>query len=222
MKTKRATVDGTEPYSSVLIKVGMALSGLGVAVWLTLHMAGHLLWLAGPELMNQYGKSLHGSGILWPVRLLLVGGFAVHVAAALLTTRRGLAARTVRYRVSRPQASTFSSRAMRWTGLALLSFIPYHVATVYGAGRPALVDGGFHENLSSLLLRPADALLLSAAAGVVALHLAHGLASACMSLGLVAPRYERRLRGTLMAWVCLVSVGFLLPPAGAWLVRLWG
>jgi succinate dehydrogenase cytochrome b subunit len=214
------TLRPSTAISSVLVKAGMALSGAGMALWLSLHMAGNLLWLAGPRIMNQYGNMLHGSGILWPVRLLLGVGFVVHVAGALLASKRALSARPVRYRKSRPSASTLASRSMRWTGVALLAFIPYHVAAVYGAGRPPMLLEDFHANLSSLLLRPWDALCLGAAGGLVAMHLAHGLTSACISLGLIAPRFERWLLRAAKTWVYIVTVGFWLPPAWAWLSTL--
>lgn len=215
------TATASRPWaelSSVLVKVGMALSGLGMASWLTLHMAGNLLWFLGPEAINRYGGLLHGSGLLWPVRLLLVGGFAVHVAGALLTTRRARAARPVRYKKTHASASSWASRSMRLTGVALLGFTAYHVASVYGMGRPEPSPHTFHQNLSELLQRPWDASLLAASAGLIALHLSHGLASAFVSLGWIAPRHEAWLRRTLNSWAVVLTVGFALLPALGWLL----
>jgi succinate dehydrogenase / fumarate reductase cytochrome b subunit len=199
----------------VLIKAAMAVSGVGLALWLTLHMAGNLLWLFGPSVMDTYGSVLHGSGLLWPVRLLLVGGLAVHVAGAWLTTRRAQAARPMRYHKLQPSASTLASRTMRWTGLVLFGFLGYHVLSVYGVGHEH-VSGAFHHNLSALLMQPWDALLLSVAAGLVAMHLAHGLGSAFISLGAISPRHEPWLRRALRIWGYAVTAGFLLPPVVAW------
>lgn len=210
---------GASKLPSVLIKAAMALSGLGLALWLTLHMAGNLLWLLGPTLMDAYGGGLHASGVLWPVRLLLVGGLAVHVAGAWLTTRRARAARTVRYRRVQSSASSLASRSMRWSGLVLFGFLGYHVASVYGVGHEH-VSGAFHHNLSALLLQPWDALLLSVAAGLVALHLAHGLGSAFVSLGAITPKHEPWLRRSLRIWAYVVTTGFLLPALVAWLSLL--
>jgi succinate dehydrogenase / fumarate reductase cytochrome b subunit len=161
---------------------------------------------------------LHGSGVLWPVRLLLVGGLGVHVLGAVLTTRQSHAARPIRYRHGlRPNASTVSSRSMRWTGGALLAFGAYHVLSVYGVGHAGHVPGAFHHNLSALLSRPLDALLLAAATGLLCTHLAHGLASAWTSVGLVSERREPQLRAALRLWSGLVTAGFLAPPLVRWL-----
>ena len=204
---------------SVMIKAAMALSGVGLALWLTLHMAGNLLWLLRPSVMDSYGSMLHGSGVLWPVRLLLVGGLVVHIGGAVLTTRRAHAARPTHYRRLRSSASGLASRSMRWTGVAMLGFLLYHVASVYGIGHEH-VSGAFHHNLSALLLSPWDALLLSMAAGLVAMHLGHGLASALVSLGMISAKHEARLRKTMRLWDCIVTVGFLLPPVISWAQHL--
>jgi succinate dehydrogenase / fumarate reductase cytochrome b subunit len=213
-----ATVSRTEAkLPSVVIKAAMAVSGVGLALWLTLHMAGNLLWLFGPSVMDTYGGALHGSGLLWPVRLLLVGGLAVHIAGAWLTTRRAHAARPVRYHKLQPSASSLASRTMRWTGLVLLGFLGYHVLSVYGVGHEH-VSGAFHHNLSALFMQPWDALLLSVAAGLVAMHLAHGLGSAFISLGAISPKHEPWLRRSLRIWSVVVTAGFLLPPVVAWVL----
>jgi len=208
---------------TVLLKAAMAVSGMGMALWVTLHMAGNLLWLFGPELMNSYGALLHGSGVLWPVRLLLVAGVVVHVAAAVLTTQRGLAARPIRYtRGLKPVASSVSSRSMRITGTFLLLFLGYHVLTVYGVGHPEHVTGAFHHNLSGLLAAPLDAILLVIASAWLCLHLSHGLASAWTSVGLISARREPQLRAALRAWTWLVTAGFLAPPLVRWLQAALG
>lgn len=207
-----------ERPATVLVKVAMALSGVGMALWVTLHMAGNLLWLLGPQAMNFYGGLLHGSGVLWPVRLLLVTGVGVHVLGALLTTRQGLRARPIRYRNGlRPQASSLSSRTMRLSGVLLLLFLGYHVLSVYGVGHPAYVHAQFHHNLSALLAQPLDAIALVLASGLLCMHLSHGLASAWTSVGLISARREAQLRRGLSIWTALVTLGFLAPALVRWL-----
>jgi succinate dehydrogenase / fumarate reductase, cytochrome b subunit len=202
---------------SVIVKAAMAVSGVGMAVWLTLHMAGNLLWVLGPTVMDSYGAALHGSGVLWPVRLLLIAGIAVHVAGAVMTTQRAHAARTVPYRKLSPSASSLASRSMRWTGVVLIGFLGYHVASVYGVGHEH-VSGAFHHNLSALLLQPWDAALLGVAAGLVSMHLAHGLGSAFISVGAITPKHAPLLRRSLRVWGYVMTAGFLVPPLATWVL----
>lgn len=208
--------------SSVLIKVAMAISGLGMAVWLTLHMIGNALWLGGPALMNSYGHKLHDSGLLWPVRLVLVLGFIVHVTSAIFTTQRARQARTTSYRHPRPAKTlqAIAARSIQWTGVALFGFVIYHVLTVYDVAHPDFVPGDFHHNLTALLSRPAHALMLTGATALVALHLGHGLASACITLGGVQPGREALVRRVFRAWSLLVTLGFTLPIVWQWVAWL--
>jgi succinate dehydrogenase / fumarate reductase cytochrome b subunit len=208
--------------SSVLVKVAMAISGLGMAVWLTLHMVGNSLWLGGPMLMNSYGHKLHESGVLWPVRLLLVLGFVVHIASAIVTAQRARRARTIGYQHPRPAKTiqAVAARSIQWTGVALFGFVLYHVLTVYDVAHPDFVPGDFHHNLTALLCRPAHALVLIGATALVALHLGHGLASACITLGGVQPGREAPVRRLFRAWSVLVTLGFALPIVWHWLGTL--
>lgn len=203
---------------SILVKVAMAISGLGMALWLTLHMFGNLLWFAGPDLYNAYGHKLRETGVLWPVRTLLVTGFIVHVVGAVLTTQRALDARPVGYRVRGPlkHARALASRSMRWTGLLLVGFVVYHVAIVYGAGHPAFVASDPHHNLSVLLQHPVHSLALVLAAGLIALHLAHGLASSWITLGAASRAREALVRRVCSGWAALVTTGFALPAIACW------
>lgn len=203
---------------SILIKVAMAISGLGMALWLTLHMLGNMLWLAGAEIYNAYGEKLRESGVLWPVRTLLIVGFIVHVLGAVLTTSRAHRARPVAYRVHGPikRAGAVASRSMRWTGLVLLGFVVYHVAIVYGAGHPNFAATDPRHNLMVLLQHPLHALALIAASGLIALHLAHGLASSWITLGIVSRAREALVRRVFLTWTAVITAGFAAPAIACW------
>lgn len=211
-------------WPSVLIKVAMAVSGAGMAVWLTLHMLGNLLWVLGPELMNDYGHKLHESGVLWPVRAVVFAGLVVHVLGAVLTTQRAQQARPIAYRKAKPTKrwATFASRSMRWTGFVLLAFLGYHVASAYGAGHPGFLPGEFHHNLSGLLTSPLHALLLTAATIFVTIHLAHGLTSAWITLGAPSPRGQALIRKGFKLWTTAMTIGFSAPLVTAWTLQLLG
>ncbi|HKP60435.1 MAG TPA: succinate dehydrogenase cytochrome b subunit [Polyangiales bacterium] len=197
---------------SVLLKAAMAVTGLGMAVWLTLHMLGNLTLFAGPQIMNGYAIKLHDSGILWPLRALLIVALGVHVVCAVLTTRRAHAARPHGYRVRlRGHTSSWAARSMRVGGVLLLAYLFYHVTQIYGLGHPSFVPGDVHHNLLAIVRQPLHAVVYLAATALVSLHLAHGLASSWITLGLFAPRRERLVRRSLFAWAALVTLGFAAP-----------
>jgi succinate dehydrogenase / fumarate reductase, cytochrome b subunit len=200
---------GTARPASVLLKVGMAVTGFLMAGWLTLHMLALMMVFAGPELMNGYGLKLRETGLLWPMRLFLVAALGVHVACAVWTSRQAWAARPTRYKVAlRSRATTLAARSMRVSGGLLLAYVAYHVAQIYGVAHPDYIAGDVHHNLLHILARPLQALLYVAAAALVSLHLAHGLGSALISLGIVARKRARLVRRSLEAWAALVTLGF--------------
>lgn len=195
---------------SVLLKVGMAVTGVLMAGWLTLHMLALMVVFAGPELMNGYGLALRKTGLLWPLRTILIAALGIHVACAIWTSQQAWSARPQRYKVAlRHQVTTLAARSMRASGALLLVYILYHVSQIYGLGHPDYIAGDVHHNLLQILLQPLQAALYVAAAAMVSLHLAHGLSSALLSLGLVARKRARLVRRSLEAWAALVTLGFM-------------
>lgn len=187
----------------------MAVTGFLMAGWLTLHMLGNLLVFAGPEVVNAYAAKLRDSGLLWPMRGALIAILAVHVTCAVLTARQGWAARPQRYRFAlRHHASSWGARTMRIGGALLLAYLVYHVAQLYGVGHPAYVPGDVHHNLVLVLREPGQAALYILATAFVALHLAHGLESALITLGVVPGRRKRQVRRALRVWMWTVTAGF--------------
>jgi succinate dehydrogenase / fumarate reductase, cytochrome b subunit len=198
--------------ASVLLKAAMAVTGLGMAVWLTLHMLGNLTLFAGPAIMNGYAVKLHESGVLWPLRTLLIAALAVHVLCAVLTTLQAHAARPHGYHVRlRGHASGWAARSMRAGGVLLMVYLIYHVTQIYGFGHPSFVEGNVHHNLLAVVRQPLHAIAYLAATALIALHLAHGLGSSWITLGLFARRRERAVRRGLLAWAVVVTVGFAAP-----------
>jgi succinate dehydrogenase / fumarate reductase cytochrome b subunit len=205
--------------SSLTLKAVMAVTGLGMAVWLTLHMLGNLTVLGGPELMNGYALKLRASGLLWPLRVVLAAACVMHVVAAIGVSLRSRAARPVPYaRAAAPRAANLASGSMRWGGALLLLYLAYHVPHMYGVAHAAYVPGDVYNNLVSAMRDPVHALANVGIASVVALHLAHGLASALRTLGWAAAgARERRVVIGLRVWAAVVTLGFAVPPRAVWL-----
>lgn len=190
----------------------MAVSGLAMALWLTLHMLAIQLVFVGPALMNGYALQLRATGLLWPMRIGLLALLTVHVAGAIATSRQSRSARPERYRRRAQHGpSTPASRTMRSGGILIGLYVLLHVAQMYGAIHPAYVPGDVHHNLVAVLRSPLHGAVYLAATLVVALHLAHGLESALRSLGLFTQQGELRAGKALRAWALAVSGGFAIP-----------
>ena len=85
--------------STIMLKVVMALTGAGMALFVLGHMAGHLQMFLGREAYNAYAHFMqHGLGeLIWLLRIGLLGLVGAHIAAAVELTKRNTAARSRGY-----------------------------------------------------------------------------------------------------------------------------
>ena len=127
--------------SSVGTKMVVAVTGLGLLLFVIAHMLGNLQIYAGPEAINSYAYKLKSMpAILWGARLGLLAIFLLHIGltvklwrdnhAARGDKRNGLmnAAKAERYRGTyRYLQASPASRNMLWTGLMILLFVLYHL-----------------------------------------------------------------------------------------------
>src|SRR5436189_3158219 len=99
--------------SSLGKKYIMALTGLGLFIFVVGHMVGNLQIFLGPESINRYGAFLQGLGeALWGVRIALLITIILHVWAVTSLTLENRAARPIPYGNFKPKGSTYASRTM--------------------------------------------------------------------------------------------------------------
>lgn len=216
--------------STIALKLLMAVSGLVFVGYLVLHMYGNLKAFAGMEAYDEYAHHLRTfgepmlpyGGLLWIIRIVLIVALVAHVWSAAKLWARANHARSVRYVVKKNAGSAFSSRVMRWGGIALLLFVIWHLIH-FTIVKPTL--GG---ELSSAEIKESPYRMLEnsfapdlwwvtviylLALVALGLHLHHGVWSAAQTLGWTgspgARRNAKRL-GWLVAVV--VTVGFALVP----------
>ena len=115
--------------SSLGKKYVMAITGLGLWVFVIIHMLGNLQIFLGPEKIDSYAALLKSNpAILWPARIGLFLIAALHVLTAEQLVRANRRARPKGYEFKKPVASTFANRTMLLSGLVIFSFILFHLA----------------------------------------------------------------------------------------------
>jgi succinate dehydrogenase / fumarate reductase, cytochrome b subunit len=201
----------------------MAVTGIVFILFVLAHMYGNLKAFSGHDAFNEYSEHLRSigepmlphSGLLWILRAGLIVSLVIHVACAVVLWRRAVRARSTRYAVKKNLASTFSSRWMRWGGIALLLFVVWHLIN-FTIGK-VNVSGGPTDDPYDLLVDSFDTWWLTviylAAMAALAMHLRHGVWSAAQTLGLTNNERARRnakVLGILVAVV--IAGGFSLVP----------
>ena len=203
--------------STIGRKVVMAVTGLALFGFVLVHMLGNLqMFLKDHGAINHYGRflreMLHGGGI-WVVRGVLLVAVIAHIGAAWSLTRTSWKARPMSYKVVTPNASTYASRTMRWSGPILGLFIVYHLLHfTVGTVHPAFVDGDVYRNVIVGFSVWPVSLFYVIAMLALGLHLRHGAWSMLQTLGASHPRWDGVRNAVATACTVIIVLGFISVP----------
>lgn len=203
------------PATTVGKKLLMGATGLIWIAFVVAHVAGNLLVFRGPSALNGYSTLLHGSAVvLWVGRAVIYGALLLHIASGLTLWHVAAEARRGAYARKVPQAATVSSRTIRWTGLAVLAFIVFHILHLStGIIRPVPYErGDVYSNVTRSFQVPWVAAVYVVAMVAVTLHVLHGTYASFKSLGWVRLRanpFDRRLA---IVVALVIWVGFTVIP----------
>lgn len=204
--------------SSLGRKMIIAITGLGLALFVLGHMAGNLLIYLGPEAINAYGHKLHSmGGLLWLARIGLIVMVALHIFFTIKLKQENRIASGGGYAIKKPRKSTLASRSMIVSGLIILAFIIYHLmhftiraGNDYNSLRYDLHGIDVH-NVYAMVVQgfswwPAS-LFYIVAMGLLCLHLSHGVSSVFQTLGLSTQRTWPLIKTLSIGYALLIFIG---------------
>jgi len=207
-------------FSSLGKKFVLALTGLGLAGFVLIHVIGNILLYKGSDAYNGYSAMWTHLPYFVAIELALALLAATHVGFAGWTTLQNWAAQGGResYTTTRgAKGVTFASKTMIWQGLIILGFGLTHLTQLrFGPENLISVNGKEMRDLYQMVIdlfhSPLYTGLYVLVGFVLGLHLSHGVQSAFQSLGLQHPRYTRWVKG--LGWIFALAVGggFLLQP----------
>ncbi len=200
--------------SAIGKKAFMAATGTVLFVFVVGHMLGNLQAFQGAEALDGYARLLRVSpGLLWTVRLVLLGAFLVHAIAGIQLWAERRDARPIAYHEYRPVASSGASRTMIWSGFLVLGFVAYHLLDLtFGVAHPDFREGEVFHNLLASLGRGVAAVFYVVAVAGLGVHLWHGLWSMSQSLGVSGSGSMAGLKRAAVALAVLLAVGFAAVP----------
>ncbi|MFN4916174.1 MAG: succinate dehydrogenase cytochrome b subunit [Ignavibacteria bacterium] len=215
--------------STVFTKIVMAITGLLIIGFLIGHMLGNLLMFAGPEKINAYALGLKNLGpLLWLVRFAMIAAFGLHIWSSIELASRNKLARPVQYDTKKSLKSTFASRTMLVSGLAILFFVIYHLLhytfgiiqpnTYYAGGYRMESTGEIVHNVYNMVVagfqNPFIALSYIIALIFMSSHVSHATSSAFQTLGVMNPNIKKITSKIGPALAGLFLVGYLSIPIG--------
>lgn len=210
MTTNVMTFYGT----SIGKKVVMAATGIVFLGFVVIHLLGNLQIYMGPAKLNAYAAFLHANpGLVWTLRLVLLGAVGLHVLAATQLTLQSWAARPRKYVKQRYQESDYAARTMRWSGPFLGLFIVYHLLHfTTGTAHGSFVPGDVYANVvAGFSVVPISAVYIVAMLSL-GFHMYHGLWSLFQTLGANHPKYNHLRRGLAAAVTLVVVCGNISMP----------
>lgn len=221
MTVRTSTTAGRLWGSTVGKKAVMAVTGLVLLGYVTVHMLANLKYFLGPSSIDGYGRWLREllapvfghEGLLWLLRIGLLVCVGLHLVAAAQLARRAHAARPVGYRHRGPVQGSYAARTLRWGGVIIALFVVYHVLDLTaGVLNPHGVTGDIHGNVTADFRHWYVVLAYTVAVVALGLHLRHGVWSALRSLGAASAARERAVRATALGYATAITVGFLSVP----------
>lgn len=204
--------------SSIGRKVAMALSAFFLMIFLIIHIAVNITSLFSEDLFNELSHFMGTNPLIqFAMQPVLVFGVVFHFVLGFILELKNKKANGVAYAKDNGAAnSTWMSRNMIYSGLAILAFIILHFIDFwipemnhkYIAVLPEDPTRYFHE------LQEKFVPIWRVAAYVVAfvflgLHLAHGFTSAFQSMGVTAGR-KKALQTFGKIYSIIIPLGFII------------
>lgn len=212
--------------SSIGRKFAMALSALFLMVFLLQHFAINVLSVFSADAFN---SASHFMGTFWAIQYILqpvlIFGVVFHFVMGFILEIKNNNARQIKYAKNKGSAnSSWMSRNMIWSGLAILAFMVLHFIDFWipemnlkyiegdmsGLIDPNVADSGFryYEELVHKFESHIRTIAYCVAFIFLALHLMHGFNSAFQSIG-ANNKYTRGLKRFSNIYAVGVPLGFI-------------
>jgi succinate dehydrogenase / fumarate reductase, cytochrome b subunit len=207
--------------SSLGKKYLMAVTGIGLFIFVIGHMLGNLQIFLGAEAINRYGHFLQTTPeILWPSRIGLLAFVLVHIAAGISLAIENRQARGQQYEVQRIVDASQASRTMLLSGCVIFSFVVFHLAhytlmTLHPEFRNLHDAEGRHDIYRMLVFgfqNEAVSVFYVISIGLLCWHLSHGIGAMFQSLGLKNQIYVTRIDRFAQVAAVVIFLGYVSIP----------
>lgn len=209
--------------SSIGRKVAMALSAFFLMLFLLMHISINMLSVFSEETFN---TASHFMGTNWLIQFVmqpvLIFGVVFHFVMGFILELKNRNAVGIAYAKNNGAAnSTWMSRNMIYSGVAILAFIVLHfidfwipeINTKYIIGdMSGTIDGveglRYYEELTHKFESHVRTIAYVIAFVFLMLHLLHGFSSAFQSMGVTAGR-KKVLKNIGVAYSIIIPLGFI-------------
>lgn len=193
-----------------------ALTGLGLVLFLSIHLLGNLQIFSSSSAFDDYAKSLHKGPLIVLADVGLLIAFPLHIVCVASLAAKNRAARGPQgYKVSgtkqkRGMMAVLASKTTLYFGVLLLVFTALHVWQFRLHHEE--INGAVKAYVVQTLKNPMWAIFYVVGSLVTGWHLFHGIQAAFRSLGIWHARYTPMIVKAGSALGLLIGVGFATIP----------
>jgi len=213
--------------SSLARKYWMALTGLFLCLFLTVHLIGNLPILFGhQEDFNLYAQFMTTFPLIKVVSYGNMALLALHIVDGIVLTVQNRKARPEGYKSYKGSANaSWASRSMALLGMLTLIFLIVHLKSFwfemkFGHVPMMDIDGAQVKDLYTITTEAFHqtwyTLLYVICMIALGFHLSHGISSAFQSMGWSHPTHTPRVKLFGQAFAVLISFGFAIIPLFVW------
>ncbi|MGF1541235.1 MAG: succinate dehydrogenase cytochrome b subunit [Pleurocapsa sp.] len=203
-------------------KIITGITGLGLSLFVLVHMTGNLVLFTSTSAYNQLAHFIDSLGILlYLFEFILLGLVVFHVTIAISIKLNARQARPVGYQQltskGKPSKQSLSSRTMIVTGSVLFIFLVLHLLTLkFGVYYSTAINGVKMRDLARLVIEQFQNPLYTfgyvAVMLLLGLHLRHGIWSGLQSLGAMNANLSPIIYTIALILALLIATGFLILP----------
>lgn len=207
-------------------KLLAGITGLGLVLFLVMHLIGNLQLFSPSSAFNEYAHSLHSGFLIVLADVGLLIAFPLHIGMVVWLAIDNKKARGEQgYKVSntkqkRNLAAVLASKSTLYGGLVLLFFVAIHVwhfrlqheAIANGTFGGGVGAGDLKSAVIATLSKPHWGALYAIGSLLTGWHLFHGIQAAFRSFGAYHPRYTPIIVKGGGALATIIGLGFTSMP----------
>lgn len=208
-------------FASITRKATMGVAGFFLMSFLLVHLVINLLMLKndGGLAFSEAVSFMTSSVFIKVFEYVLFAAFIIHIAIGIALKISNLKARPVRYAVPQKSDSSFFSKYMIWTGLAVLVFLIIHFMNFYFVklgivAKPDVASDvhDFYPMAIELFQNNFYFIIYIVLISSLGLHLYHAFQSFFQTIGFQHNKYFGIIKSIGLIYSLIISVGFNIIP----------
>ena len=200
-------------------KIAVGLTGLGLCLFILIHMLGNLFILSGPSAYNEYAHTLHEFPAMKIFEIGLLIFFVGHIVLSLLLQIKNKKARGktgYQLQAEGEKKTSLTHQFLWFQGGVLLVFLIFHLWSFkFGPYYETQLNGesvrDIYRLVSESFKNPFYTIGYSFALLILSVHLLRGLPASFKSLGLSHSFYLSLIEKLSIFFAVLITLGFLAP-----------